>query len=57
VLIEGESKKSDAHWMGRNSQNKVLVFPKEQYGLKAGDYINVYVKDCTQATLLGGIVG
>lgn len=55
VLIEGSSKKSDAHWMGRNSQNKVLVFPKEAYAFKAGDYINVNVTDCTQATLLGKI--
>jgi tRNA-2-methylthio-N6-dimethylallyladenosine synthase len=55
VLIEGESKKSDAHWMGRNSQNKVLVFPKEEYVLKAGDYVHVAVTDYTQATLLGKI--
>jgi tRNA-2-methylthio-N6-dimethylallyladenosine synthase len=31
VLIEGNSKKSDADWMGRSSQNKVIVFPKENY--------------------------
>lgn len=31
VLIEGNSKKSDAHWMGRNTQNTVVVFPKEHY--------------------------
>jgi tRNA-2-methylthio-N6-dimethylallyladenosine synthase len=55
VLIEGVSKKSDAHWMGRNSQNKVLVFAKEGYGLKPGDYVNVQVTDYTQATLLGEI--
>lgn len=56
VLIEGDSKRSDANWMGRNSQNKVIVFPKEQYNLKAGDYVQVQVHDCTQATLLGKIV-
>lgn len=28
VLIEGNSKKSDAHWMGRNTQNTVVVFPR-----------------------------
>jgi tRNA-2-methylthio-N6-dimethylallyladenosine synthase len=55
VLIEGNSKKSDADWMGRNSQNKVIVFPKEQYPLHAGDYVWVKVTDCTQATLLGKI--
>lgn len=53
VLIEGNSKKSDLHWMGRNSQNKVIVFPKAEYNLNKGDYVNVKVNSCTQATLLG----
>jgi len=56
VLIEGDSKKSDKDWMGRNSQNKVVVFPKENAELKKGDYVDVIVNDCTQATLLGKIV-
>ena len=56
VLIEGESKRSDKDWMGRSSQNKVIVFPKENYELKKGDYVTVKVTDCTQATLLGTII-
>jgi tRNA-2-methylthio-N6-dimethylallyladenosine synthase len=56
VLIEGNGKRSEADWMGRTSQNKVVVFPKEQYQLQKGDYVTVVVKDCTQATLLGSIV-
>ncbi|MGE5521082.1 MAG: radical SAM protein, partial [Candidatus Dadabacteria bacterium] len=56
VLIEGDSKKSERDWMGRNSQNKVIVFPKKDLNLEAGDYVNVRVNDCTQATLLGEIV-
>lgn len=56
VLIEGESKKSDKDWMGRSSQNKVIVFPKENHELKKGDYVTVKVTDCTQATLLGTII-
>jgi tRNA-2-methylthio-N6-dimethylallyladenosine synthase len=56
VLIEGESKRSDKDWMGRSSQNKVIVFPKESYELKKGDYVTVKVTDCTQATLLGQII-
>lgn len=56
VLIEGSSKKSDQHWAGRNDQNKVLVFPKEHYELKAGDYVNVYVNECTAGTLIGKII-
>lgn len=55
VLIEGESKRSDKDWMGRNSQNKVIVFPKEDHDLKKGDYVTVKITDCTQATLLGQI--
>jgi tRNA-2-methylthio-N6-dimethylallyladenosine synthase len=56
VLIEGNSKKSDADWMGRNSQNKVIVFPKENYNYKKGDYVFVKVNDFTQATLIGEVV-
>ncbi|GAO44375.1 tRNA (N6-isopentenyl adenosine(37)-C2)-methylthiotransferase MiaB [Flavihumibacter petaseus] len=55
VLIEGESKKSDQEWMGRSSQNKVIVFPKEQFQLKKGDYVKVEVTHFTQATLLGKV--
>ncbi len=51
VLIEGSSKKSDAHWKGRNSQNAVVVFPKGDEQI--GDFVNIYVEDCTSATLLG----
>jgi tRNA-2-methylthio-N6-dimethylallyladenosine synthase len=51
VLIEGTSKKSDSHWKGRNSQNVVVVFPKGNE--KIGDFVNIYVEDCTSATLIG----
>lgn len=54
VLIEGNSKKSDAEWMGRNSQNTVVVFPKAHY--KVGDFVMVRIKECTSATLLGEAV-
>ncbi|MFY8010198.1 MAG: MiaB/RimO family radical SAM methylthiotransferase, partial [Flavobacterium sp.] len=55
VLIEKESKKSDKHWSGRNSENVVTVFPKENY--KEGDFVLVKVTDCTTATLIGEAVG
>lgn len=55
VLIEGNSKKNDADWMGRSSQNKVIVFPKGNHNYKKGDYVWVKVNDCTQATLIGEI--
>jgi tRNA-2-methylthio-N6-dimethylallyladenosine synthase len=57
VLIEGDSKRSDLHWMGRNTQNKVIVFPKDTApGAGKGDYTEVIVQDCTQATLIGKAV-
>jgi len=55
VLIEKESKRSDAHWSGRNSQNTVVVFPKENY--KIGEFVFVKITDCTAATLIGEAVG
>ncbi len=55
VLIEGVSKKSDAHFMGRNSQNTVAVFPKENY--KVGDFVMVRMDSCTSATLIGKAIG
>ncbi|WP_417361849.1 tRNA (N6-isopentenyl adenosine(37)-C2)-methylthiotransferase MiaB [Galbibacter sp.] len=55
VLIEGSSKKSDEHWMGRNSQNTVVVFPKEHY--QVGEFVNVKILDCTTATLIGEAIG
>jgi len=56
VLIEGDSKRSSDDWMGRNTQNKVIVFSKGNQDLKKGDYAWVKVNDCTQATLLGEII-
>ena len=53
VLIEGNSKKSELDWMGRSSENKVIVFPKNERPWQKGDYVKEKVKDCTQATLLG----
>ncbi len=54
VLIEGDSKKSNEHWMGRNSRNKVVVFSKASFPLlKKGDYATVKILECTQGTLIG----
>jgi tRNA-2-methylthio-N6-dimethylallyladenosine synthase len=55
VLIEGTSKKNPNEWKGRNTQNTVVVFPKENY--KLGDYVNVQINDCTSTTLKGVAVG
>jgi len=55
VLIEGDSKKSDQDWMGRSSENKVIVFPKAGFDFKKGDYATVRVTDCNKATLMGKV--
>ncbi len=55
VLIEGTSKKNPNEWKGRNTQNTVVVFPKENY--KMGDFVNVRIDDCTSTTLKGTAVG
>jgi tRNA-2-methylthio-N6-dimethylallyladenosine synthase len=54
VLIEHTSKKSADMWMGRNSQNIVVVFPKGN--LKQGEYANVLAERCTATTLIGRVV-
>lgn len=56
VLIENTSKRSEEHWSGRNSQNKMVVFPKGNYELNKGDYVMVKVTSATSGTLLGEIV-
>lgn len=54
VLVENFSKRSDADLAGRNTQNKMVVFPKKNY--KIGDYVMVKITNCTAATLLGEAV-
>ncbi len=54
VLVEGVSKKSDAEMYGRTSQNKVVVFPAKD--LTVGSLVNVKIKDCTSATLMGELL-
>ncbi len=56
VLIEGNSKRSDQEFKGRNTQNKMIVFPKKD-GLKPGDYCEVKVNSASSATLKGELVG
>ena len=51
VLVEGTSKRSEDQLFGRNSQNKVIIFPKGEHQI--GDYVDVTVTECTPATLLG----
>ncbi|MCB9284203.1 MAG: tRNA (N6-isopentenyl adenosine(37)-C2)-methylthiotransferase MiaB [Lewinellaceae bacterium] len=54
VLIEGDSKRSELEFKGRNSQNKMIVFPKKP-GLRPGDYVMIRITEATSATLRGKI--
>jgi tRNA-2-methylthio-N6-dimethylallyladenosine synthase len=54
VLIEGYSKKSKDDLQGRNSANKVVVFPAGNH--QPGEYINVCITKCTSATLTGEVI-
>lgn len=54
VLVENFSKRSNEDLAGRNSQNKMVVFPKKDF--KVGDYVMVKITDCTAATLIGEAV-
>lgn len=57
VLIEGNSRKSDDFWAGRNSQNKLIIFQKTDLSLGKNQYVRVRVTSCTSATLIGELVG
>ena len=56
VLIEGDSKRSASEWMGRNDQNKVVVFPKEGIALQKGDYAILKIVQSTGGTLIGSAI-
>lgn len=53
VLVEHTSKKSSVELSGRNSQNKMIVFPSTE--MVPGKYTNVLITSCTSATLRGEI--
>ena len=54
VLVEGVSKRSREQFVGRNQQNKTLVFPRGDY--RVGDTVRVRVVDSSSATLIGELV-
>ncbi|MEZ4827023.1 MAG: tRNA (N6-isopentenyl adenosine(37)-C2)-methylthiotransferase MiaB [Bacteroidia bacterium] len=56
VLIEGNSRRSEADFCGRNDHNKMVVFPKSA-SLRPGDYVKVKIESATSATLIGKIAG
>jgi tRNA-2-methylthio-N6-dimethylallyladenosine synthase len=52
VLIDGESRRSKDEWRGRNSQNKVMIFPKTGVG-QPGEYVMVKALSTSKTTLRG----
>jgi tRNA-2-methylthio-N6-dimethylallyladenosine synthase len=54
VLIEGESKRSNLDAKGRNDQNKIVIFPIENF--KKGQYVKVLIESVTITSLIGRIV-
>ena len=54
VLVEGFSKRSREQLFGRNDQNKVVIFNKQQH--RIGDFVKVRVTGFTSATLFGEAV-
>ena len=55
VLVEKPSKRNEAELCGRNDQNKMVVFPAENF--KPGEYVQVLVEHATAATLIGKAIG
>lgn len=56
VLIEGNSRRSNQDFCGRNDQNKMVVFPKDGSDKGTGEYVWVRIREVTSATLIGNMV-
>lgn len=54
VLVEGVSQRNETQLYGRNTQNKVIVFPKQDAALAT--YRMVKVVHCTSGTLIGELI-
>ena len=54
VLIEGFSKRSREQLFGRTSQNKVVIFDKQDFHV--GQFIQVKITSASSATLFGEVV-
>lgn len=54
VLIEGFSKRSKEQLFGRTSQNKVVIFNKNNH--RIGEFVKVKITGSTSATLFGDVI-
>lgn len=55
ILVEGPSKEDPAHWYGRTSSNKMILFPKHE-GIRIGDLVNVKVDKAQTWVLKGDLI-
>lgn len=55
VLIEKDSKRSNKDLCGRTDQNKMVVFPRQNY--EPGQYVEVLIESATSASLKGKAIG
>jgi len=54
ILIDGVSKRSEDYLRGRCSNNALVLFPKTHH--KKGEYVMVYINDCSSSSLFGEVV-
>ena len=54
VLVEGMSKRNTQQLFGRTSQNKVVVFDRQD--ARIGQLVDVRINDSTSATLIGELI-
>jgi tRNA-2-methylthio-N6-dimethylallyladenosine synthase len=53
VLVEGDSKKSSAQWMGRTDGNITAVWSKDGSSTRPGNLVSIHIREATATTLLG----
>ncbi|HHZ91493.1 TPA: tRNA (N6-isopentenyl adenosine(37)-C2)-methylthiotransferase MiaB [Candidatus Poribacteria bacterium] len=54
ILVEGESRKSEADYFGKDDTFKTTVFPRQN--TKIGDTVNIKVHTATAHTLIGDVI-
>ena len=55
VLLEGPSKRNAERWSGRDSGNRIVVFPPVA-GLRAGDFAEVRISEAHAQILVGDVL-
>jgi tRNA-2-methylthio-N6-dimethylallyladenosine synthase len=55
ILVEGPSKEDPAHWYGRTSANKMILFPKDD-SVHIGDLVHVKINKAQTWVLKGDLI-